>query len=78
MGAGLRITVLVRSRAALSQGQRRRDVCSGVMQRLVRAVVGDAIGNLAVRCARLYLAMSGYVLEGGSSAQACRARLLCI
>ena len=31
------------------------------------AFVNDAIGNLAVRCERLYQAKGGYFLEGGSS-----------
>ena len=36
-------------------------------QGLDRAFVDDAIGNLAVRCERLYKAQGGYFLEGGSS-----------
>ena len=35
---------------------------------LDRAFVDDVIGNLAVRCERLYQAGGGYFLEGGSSA----------
>ena len=35
-------------------------------QGLDRAFVNDAIGNLAVRCERLYQAKGGYFLEGGS------------
>ena len=37
-------------------------------QGLDRAYVSDAIGNLAVRCERLYQAKGAYFLEGGSSA----------
>ena len=35
-------------------------------QRLDRAFVNDAIGNLTVRCERLHQAKGGYFLEGGS------------
>ena len=34
---------------------------------LERAFVDKAIGNMAVRCKRLYMAKGGYFLEGGSS-----------
>ena len=36
-------------------------------QDLDQAFVNDAIGNLVVRCERLYQAQGGYFLEGGSS-----------
>ena len=37
-------------------------------QALDPAYVNDVVGNLAVRCERLYQAQGGYFLEGGSSA----------
>ena len=37
-------------------------------QGLDPAYVNDVVGNLAVRCERLYQAQGGYFLEGGSSA----------